>query len=400
MRLLVLTETYPPDRGGMSESCDRILRGLAREGLVLDHLSLDVVHFDRRASRFERRITSAGSLLRVPPEADASHVLNLLWNELERDGDLQAITHVVAFGGHLPLLGGPVFAAWMNKPLVTLIRGNELDAGVFDPRRRGVLDDALRRSAAVCTVTTSHAEKIAALHEGITPHVIANGIDFDLWEATEADIARAAKIAEVAAGKRILGLFGHLKNKKGLPFFVEALARSGVAEEFHLLLCGEVESPGLLEAEGVSHTVFPVMDRYALIPIYLTTDLVVVPSHYDGFPNVLIEAMALARPLLASTTGGMRDVLTDGGDAFLFAPGDVHACRDAIRRAARASGEELRRMGNAAESVARARCDARVESSRYLEVLRHTQEAADAKRDSRPDAGFGPRELSWRERRR
>lgn len=394
MRLLVLTETYPPDRGGMSESCDRILRGLAREGVALE-----VVHFDRRASRFEKRITSSGSLRRVPPEADASHLLNLLWNELERDGGPKAITHVVAFGGQLPLAGAPVFAAWMDKPLVTLIRGNELDAGVFDPRRRGILDEALRRSAAVCTVTASHAEKIAALHEGVAAQVIANGIDFDLWQATPGDAVRAATIREVAAGKRILGLFGHLKNKKGLPFFVDALVRSEVAEEFHLLLCGEVESPAFLsEAEGVTHTIVPVMDRYALIPFYLASDLVVVPSHYDGFPNVLIEAMALARPLLASTAGGMRDVLTDGADAFLFAPGDPHACRDAIRRAARASGDELRRMGVAAESVARRRCDARDETARYLEVLQKTEEAADAKRDSRRDSGPGPRELSWRER--
>lgn len=395
MRLLVLTETYPPDRGGMSESCDRILRGLAREGV-----GLDVVHFDRRALHFEKRLTSSGSLLRVPPQADAAHLLNLVWNELERDGQAQALTHVVAFGGHLPLLGAPVFAAWMQKPLVTLIRGNELDAGVFDPRRRAVLDDALRRSAAVCTVTASHAEKIAALHEGVAPHVIANGIDFELWEATSADAARAAAIRETAAGKRILGLFGHLKNKKGLPFFVDALVRSGVAEEFHLLLCGEVESPAILEAQGVAHTIVPVMDRYALIPFYLASDLVVVPSHYDGFPNVLIEAMALARPLLASTAGGMRDVLTDGADAFLFAPGDGHACGDAIRRAARASGEELRGMGAAAESVARRHCDAHDETARYLEVLQQTEEDADAKRDSRRDVGAGPRQLSWRERRR
>ncbi|HEX7832898.1 MAG TPA: glycosyltransferase family 4 protein, partial [Thermoanaerobaculia bacterium] len=295
MRLLVLTETYPPDRGGMSESCDRILRGLARE-----RVALDVVHFDRRASRFEKRVTSSGSLLRVPPEADVSHLLNLLWNELDRDASTPSVTHVVAFGGNLPLLAAPVFAAWMDKPLVTMIRGNELDAGVFDPRRRATLDDALRRSAAVCTVTTSHAEKIAALHDGVAAHVIANGIDFDLWESTPADAARAATIAEDANGKRILGLFGHLKNKKGLSFFVDALVHSGVAEQFHLLLCGEVESP----VEGVAHTIVPVMDRYALIPFYLASDLVVVPSHYDGFPNVLIEAMALARPLLASTAGG------------------------------------------------------------------------------------------------
>ena len=219
---------------------------------------------------------------------------------------------------------------------------------------------------------------------------------FDLWRATPADAARAAAIRESAAGKRVLGLFGHLKNKKGVPFFVEALVHSGLADRFHLLLCGEVESP----VDDVAHTLVPVMDRYALIPYYLASELVVVPSHYDGFPNVLIEAMALARPLIASTVGGMRDVLADGEEAFLFAPGDAHACRDAIVRAAQASPEDLRRMGAAAEAVARRRCDARDETGRYLEVLHHAQEAFDAKSDSRRGPGPAARELSWRERRR
>lgn len=385
MHLLVLTETHPPDRGGMSESCDRILRGLAREGV-----RLDVVHFDRRATRFDERATSCGAILRVPPEADAAHLMNLVWNRIES----RSPTHVVAFGGNLPLLGGPVFAAWMRRPLVTMIRGNELDAGLFDPRRRPILDDALRRAAAVCAVTTSHAEKIAALHDGIEPRVVANGIDFELWQATPADAARADAIRAVGHGKRILGLFGHLKNKKGVPFFVEALLRTGLADRFHLLLAGEIESP----IEGVSHTLLPVMDRYELIPYYLASDLVVLPSHYDGFPNVLIEAMALARPLIASTAGGMRDVLADGDEAFLFAPGDVQACRDAIMRAADASDEELRRMGEAAEAVAQRRCDAREETRRYLEILHHAQEAFDAKSDSRGDPGPAARELWWRAR--
>jgi len=392
MRLLVLTETHPPDRGGMSESCDRILRGLAREGI-----GLDVVHFDRRALRFEHRATSSGSFLRVPPEADVAHTMNLLWNELERTVDARAITHVVAFGGTLPLLGAPVFAAWMARPLVTMIRGNELDAGLFDPRRRVILDDALRRSAAVCTLTTVHAEKIAALHEApaemAPPHVVANGIDFDLWQATDADRARADAIRATTGGRRILGLFGHLKNKKGVPFFIDVLVRSGLADRFHLLLAGEIDTP----IEGVAHTLLPVMDRYELIPLYLASDLVVLPSHYDGFPNVLIEAMALARPLVASRAGGMRDVLTDA-EGFLFPPGDAHACRDAIARAAHASDEDLRRMGLAAEAVAHRRCDARDETGRYLEVLQQVQEEFDEEKSSRRAAPSAARQLSWRAR--
>ena len=56
MRLLLITENYPPDRGGMAESCDRIVRGLTREGVAMD-----LVHFDRRCSASSHRTTSFGS---------------------------------------------------------------------------------------------------------------------------------------------------------------------------------------------------------------------------------------------------------------------------------------------------------------------------------------------------
>ena len=368
MRLLFLTENYPPDRGGMAESCDRIVRGLAREGAALD-----VVHFDRRAAATSRHVTSFGSLTRVAAEADAAHTVNLLWNRLGPGTN----THVAAFGGYMPLLAAPALAAWLKLPLVTLIRGNELDAGLFDPRRRPILDDALRRSAAVCTVTTAQAEKIAALYPGTRTDVVPNGIDFDLWQATEADWARAREW-RTRTQRRILGIFGHLKRKKGVPFFVDALRH--FADRFHVLLVGELEEP--VASCDVEHTVIPPLDRLDLIPYYLASDLVVLPSHYDGFPNVLIEAAALGRPLLASSTGGMRDLLTDGADSFLFAPGDEHSCREAIARAADADDATLQRMGARAAEAARLHCDAQRESKTYLNLFEEMTNA-NADRHSR-----------------
>jgi glycogen(starch) synthase len=371
MRLLFLTENYPPDRGGMSESCDRIVRGLARGGV-----KIDIVHFDRRAAATSRHATSFGSRTRVAAEADAAHTVNLLWNRLQ---DETANSHVVAFGGFMPMLAAPSFAAWLNLPLITMIRGNELDAGLFDPRRRPMLDDALRRSAAVCTVTSAQAGKISSLHPETTTHVVPNGVDFDLWQATETDFARAREI-RTRTNRRTLGIFGHLKRKKGVPFFADALRRSGLADRFHLLLVGELEEP--LVAEGLEHTLVPPLDRLDLIPWYLACDLIVLPSHYDGFPNVLIEAAALGRPLLASSTGGMRDLLTEGEDAFLFAAGDEHSCREAIVRAAEADDETLVRMGTCAAETARRRCDARRESQTYIRILEEVLRANSA-RDAR-----------------
>ena len=391
MRLLLITENYPPDRGGMGESCDRIVRGLGRAGVAVD-----VVHVDRKSAAASWHQTSHGSLTRVPGDADAAHAMNLLWNRLQQSIDLGAVTHVVAFGGTLPILAAPLFAAWMVRPLVTLIRGNELDAGLFDPRRRPILDDAVRRSAAICTVTVSQARKIAALHPETRPHVVPNGIDLELWQATDADRARGAawRARNVEPSRRVLGFLGHLKNKKGVPFFVESLVRSGLADRFHLLLVGDVEEGIQAMLPELAHSVVAAVDRFDLLPFYTASDLIVLPSHYDGFPNVLIEAATLGKPLLASAVGGMLDVLTDGEDAILFAPGDAHACRDAIARASAVDDAELQRMGEAAAALARRRFDARDETRRYLEVL----EALDANEDDHRHADPAARRLWWRAR--
>ncbi len=329
-RLLWLTENYPPDRGGMAVSCDRIVRGLRRAGV-----EVDVVYLDRR-------------------EPDGAHTINTAWNRVRSDAP--RATAVVAFGGMLPMLAAPAFAAWLDRPLITLIRGNELDAGLFDPRRRPVLEDALRRAEAVCTVTSEHAEKIAAMFD-VEATVIPNGIDFDLWQATEGDRKRAAGLA--ARDARTLGFFGHLKAKKGVPFFLEALRKSG--QEFHLIVVGETT----LSFDGFTHTRVDAVDRFALIPYYLASDFVVIPSHYDGFPNVLLESAALGVPVIASRTGGMRDF----GEGLLFEAGDLHSCRAAIDRAAAMSADEVQAMGARALRLAHERYDAGEETRRYLSLF-------------------------------
>jgi len=374
-RVLLITENYPPDGGGMSVSCDRIARGLVRAGAAVD-----VVHFDRRAPRPQLRRTTTGAHLRWPVEGDPAHAINCVWNRMRQSLPLVDATHVLAFGGTFPLLAAPAFAAWMGRPLVTLLRGNELDTGLFDPRRRPILDDALHRSAAVCTVTSEQAEKVAALYPELTPRVVANGIDPESWQATAGDHERAGRwrASVVDPARRVLGFFGHLKAKKGVPFFLDVLQRSGLASRFHLLLVGDpdAELQALLEGEGdLALTRVPTMERFELLPFYLASDLVVLPSHYDGFPNVLIEAAALGRPLIASATGGMRDLLLDGESAFLFAPGDEHACRLAISHAAAAADSVLVTMGNRAREAALGQCDAGLETSRYFDVLNATAPA-------------------------
>jgi len=243
-RPLWLTETYPPSRGGMAESCDRIVRSLRAAGITVD-----VAHLVRRlgaSARFEEQ--EGGRYWAWPIEDDPAHALNLAWNAVSRvgrerrssllGGEVAPLTHVVAFGGYLPLLAGPIFAAWLGVPLVTLIRGNDFDANLFTPRRRDVLGEALARAALVCAVSQDKVERIAALHPGRRVVRVPNGIDLERFAPLPSDRVRAEawRAANVASGRRVLGLFGQLKRKKGGAFFLDALRRSGRAGDVHGLL--------------------------------------------------------------------------------------------------------------------------------------------------------------------
>jgi glycogen synthase len=387
----------------MAESCDRIVRALRAAGV-----EVDVGHLVRRPgarAAFEEQ--HGGRYWAWPIEDDPAHALNLAWNEVARrtravpgavpppasdgaspPGAVPPPTHVVAFGGYLPLLAGPVFAAWLGLPLVTLIRGNDFDANLFTPRRRDVLADALARSALACAVAQDKVDRIAALHgrAGRSPRVerVPNGIDLERYAPLPSDRARADawRAANVPAGRRVLGLFGQLKRKKGGAFFLDALRQSGRAGDVHVLLSGwidpDMEAWLAEHGEGISFSVLPFADRYDLIHRYLACDVVVLPSFYDGMPNVMAEAAALRVPLLASRVGGMADWLEDDATALMFEAGDEGGCAWAIERAVAWPAERLAAMGAAARELAERELDHRIEAARYAELLRDTAPQQDA----------------------
>ncbi|WP_261986868.1 glycosyltransferase family 4 protein [Actinomadura sp. HBU206391] len=373
MRVLWLTEHYPPSRGGMAESCDRIVRGLRAAGVVID-----VAHLTRRARPWQVTREHGGRLLTVPLEDNPEHALRRLWTTLSAEPARdRAYSHVVAFGGTYAMAAAPILSAWLAAPLVTLLRGNDFDTGVFSLRRRGALMDALRASARVCVVARSHAPLVSALVPDARVSWVANGIDTRDWRIlpSEREKARIWRESHVEPGRRTLGLIGQLKNKKGVGFLLDALHASGRAGEFHLVLVGELEEvvAERLDAGQVACSRLPFLDRYELLAVYAACDLVALPSFYDGLPNVALEAAALDVPLLASDAGGLAD-LVDDEIGFTFRAGDPHACRAAVDRAADAAVEPLAKLGAAAgERVRRDFTPAR-ETAEYLAVLRDLAE--------------------------
>ncbi len=373
----------------MAQSSDRIVRGLRRAGV-----GVDVVHLrrgpapavgHRRPPRPVRR--QGGHDLDVVLSPDPEHALHEAWVALRAHAAAVPPTHVVAFGGTHPLLAAPVWAAWLGRPLLTLLRGNDLHTGVFSLRRRPVVTDALARAAAVCVVSTDDAHLVGSLVPTASVHVVANGIDADDWAPLPSELERAGawRAEHTGADQRVLGVVGQLKAKKGVTLLLEALARSPVTDRFHVLLVGDVDdvvAAWLDDHPTVAATRLPFLDRYELLSLLPACDLVALPSAYDGMPNVALEALALGRPLLCSTAGGLADLAAAGEAAgrpvaWTFPPGDEAGCRAALHAVADAPADELAGRGTAGRELVRSRFSASIERDAYLAVLDATVPPAD-----------------------
>jgi glycosyltransferase involved in cell wall biosynthesis len=76
-------------------------------------------------------------------------------------------------------------------------------------------------------------------------------------------------------------------------------------------------------------------------------DFVILPSKSEGFPNVVLEAMACQKPVVATRVGGVSEVVIDGETGIIIEPGDVTALSNSINNLC--GNEDLRKkMGIAA----------------------------------------------------
>jgi glycosyltransferase involved in cell wall biosynthesis len=141
------------------------------------------------------------------------------------------------------------------------------------------------------------------------------------------------RVGEPADPPEVL-FVGRLSPEKGILDLVQA------ADGIPLTVAGDGplrdRVPGALGF--VQHTALP--------PLYERAAVVAVPSHREGFGVACAEAMAHARPVVASAVGGLLDLVVDGETGVLVPPRDVPALREALERLL-ADPDLRRRLGEA-----------------------------------------------------
>jgi glycosyltransferase involved in cell wall biosynthesis len=195
--------------------------------------------------------------------------------------------------------------------------------------------------------------------------VIPNGVDPAPFDRAEAADRAALGVPPDA----FLTLYvGRLDPQKGLNILLDAASKvAEVRPDWHLALVGDgPEREALrarLDADPDLNPRIHMIGRRDDVPGLLkAADLLVLPSLWEGMPNVVLEAMAARRPVVASAVEGTEDLVIPGQTGWLVPPGDRESLADALVDSASDAGR-LRRFGE----VARARVEASFTPARVVE---------------------------------
>jgi glycosyltransferase involved in cell wall biosynthesis len=159
--------------------------------------------------------------------------------------------------------------------------------------------------------------------------VLPNGVDLERFPFRAARApAPDPRWPPVALGMPRVVHLARLSGQKGHRVLLEAVARLQPAfPGARYVLVGDGAEAPAIEAERARLALEPVVflagHRTDTAAVLAAADIVVLPSLEEGFPNVLLEAMATGRPVVASAVGDCAAIVRDGETGYLVPPGEV-----------------------------------------------------------------------------
>jgi len=184
--------------------------------------------------------------------------------------------------------------------------------------------------------------------------VLVHGIDLDRVRRHVADRVLVRRELGIGDDELLVVTVANYREHKGYPYLLRAAAElrdEGAPIRFAVVGQGQLERDvAALHAElGLDGTMQLLGYREDAVRVIAGADVFALASLHEGLPVAVMEAQALAVPVVATAVGGLVEAVTDGVDGRLVAPGDPNALVDALRSLL--DPQERARMADAARAA-------------------------------------------------
>ncbi|MCZ6765428.1 MAG: glycosyltransferase family 4 protein, partial [bacterium] len=202
---------------------------------------------------------------------------------------------------------------------------------------RGFQKPMIRRADALLAVAEEHKRYLVDA-EGLDARqitVIHNGVDPNRYRPGPAPDELARELG-FDGSECIVIAVGSLKPLKGFDFLLRAAAGAFAnRKDLRLVIVGDGAERNSLEALseslGVRDRVTFTGVRRDVDALLRMSDLLVLSSWTEAFPNVVLEAMATGLPVISTDVGSVREVVREGENGLIVPPKDVDALNSALR---------------------------------------------------------------------
>ncbi len=219
--------------------------------------------------------------------------------------------------------------------VVVKVHGSDVEILATDRLRRKLTVWALNRASVVVSVSAYLRDMLVDL--GVKPNkviVIYNGIDRQKFRPLDRALCRQ-KLG-LSISKKIILYVGNLKNDKGVVDLLNAFISVARADNnTELVYAGDGNSRAEIQQMASKHgldTQVRLLGKVAhdSLPEWINAaDVLCLPSHHEGVPNVLLEAASCGTPCVATHVGGIPEVVTPAS-GLLVAPNDIAALSQAL----------------------------------------------------------------------
>ena len=223
----------------------------------------------------------------------------------------------------------------------------------FDKRAMIGLDEKIRNCVFVVAISSygrSQLFRCAEFEHWTKVKVIRCGLESTYFDAAEAPVISSNRFVCV----------GRLSEQKGHILLIEAakcLVMRG--EDFELVLVGDGELRTEIEALIKRYSlqkrvrITGWVDGSRVREEILEARALILPSFAEGLPVVIMEAMAMRRPIISTFIAGIPELVIVGEHGWLVPAGDVERLTDVMQACLKASIDALRQMGEAAQRQVR-----------------------------------------------